>query len=435
MRVLFISHELTAGNIAYLLKQEGCDVKLFIEKKELRPNFQNLVIKTDNWKKELNWVGKKGLIVFDDVGYGKIQEKLRKQGFSVFGGSVLGDRLEEDRPWSQKIFKEFGLNTLPTINFTKIDYAISFLNKNAGPWVLKQNGHAQKNINYVGHFKDNRDVISLLKYYKNNYGKRLGEITLQKRVYGVEIGIGRYFNGADWVGPIEFNVEHKKLFPGEMGPTTSEMGTIAWYDNNENNILFQETLSKLKSFLKQIDFRGDFDIGCIVNKEGIFPLEATPRLGTPIVHLQSELHLSPWHKLLKAIADKKEFKLKWKKGVGIVILLCVSPFPYIINTKEISPVGLELYLNPNTLKKERRHIHFEGISRRKRKNGKEEYYVSDHQGYILCVTALGKNISEGRNRVKRICKKIFVSKMFYRNDIGVKFEKEELNMLKKWGYL
>lgn len=436
MRVLFISHELVAADLAYLLNIEGCDVKLYIENKKLRGSFRNLVKQTTNWRKELKWVKKDGLIVFDDIGYGDIQDGLRKEGYSVFGGSKLGDKLEENRQWSQKILKKFGLRTLPTYNFDNVKNAIKFAKKNKnGPWVIKQNGSATKDINYVGQFKDNRDVISVLKNYFTNYGNYLGKITLQKKALGIEIGVGRYFNGNDWIGPIEINIEHKKMFPGDLGPTTSEMGTLAWYDGNEENKLFKETLAKLKPYLKEIDFRGDIDVNCIINEKGAFALEMTPRLGSPIIHLHSEIHASPWHKFLKAVADKKNFQLKWKKGFGVVVLVAVPPFPYAPRMKGISSLGLEVFFHPSIINSHFKHVHFEGISVEKLKTGGWRHYVSDHPGYILYVTALGKTIDEARKKTNAILKKIHIPKMFYRNDIGIAFQKDAMHKLTSWGYI
>lgn len=85
------------------------------------------VTKTTDWKAELNWVGKKGLIIFDDIGYGKIQDDLRRQGFSVFGGCELGDKLETDREFAQQIFKKYKIKTLPTFNFSNISDCINVL--------------------------------------------------------------------------------------------------------------------------------------------------------------------------------------------------------------------------------------------------------------------------------------------------------------------
>ena len=109
MNILFISDECIAGNLAILLKKEGHNVKLHIKNKNDCQNFDNLVEKISSWKKELKWVGKDGLIVFGDVGFGKVQDSLRKKGYKVFGGCEEADKLEKNREFGQQIFKKYGL--------------------------------------------------------------------------------------------------------------------------------------------------------------------------------------------------------------------------------------------------------------------------------------------------------------------------------------
>ena len=425
-----------AAHLALLMKQEGHDVKLFIDDINRKENFDGLVEKTDDWQKELKWVGKKedGLIVFDDIGFGKIQDQLRDDGYSVFGGSEAADKLESNRQFAQEIFSECGIRTVPIKDFKDISSAIDFIKKNKGAWVIKQNGHASKSLNYVAHFDDSRDVINQLENYQNNLGGKIRTITLQQKINGVEIGCARYFNGVDWVGPIEMNVEHKKFFPGDMGPSTSEMGTLAWYDKNEGNRLFQETLAKLKPYLKKINFKGNLDINCIVNETGAYPLEATPRLGSPIIYLHVEIHRSPWGEFLKAIADGQDYNLKWKKGYGIVVLLTIPPFPYTKKLREMSPKGINVYFDPVLKEKHFDHVHFEGLAKKKI-GDQEQYYISDYQGYVLYVTAIDRTVKFVRNKIENLAKHIYFPKMFYRHDIGVTFIENTYDKLKWWGYM
>ncbi|MDB5169711.1 MAG: hypothetical protein JWN82_107, partial [Candidatus Saccharibacteria bacterium] len=237
----------------------------------------------------------------------------------------------------------------------------------------------------------------------------------------------------DWVGPIEMNVEYKKFFPGDLGPNTGEMGTLAWYDDNENNKLFQETLSKLKPYLQSINFRGDMDVNCIVNENGAFPLEPTPRFGSPAVHLQSELHESPWADFLKAIADGKDYQLRWKKGYGIVLMIASGPMPYATKIRGVSSKGLQIYFD-HVSAEEFQHLHFEEVSRYPTDQG-DQYYVSDSRGFIMYVTAVEATVEAAREKVYALAKKIDIPKTFYRNDIGLSFIERDAELLKKWGYL
>lgn len=432
MNILFISNDCIASNLAYILKNEGHSVKLYIKNKRERKNFDNIVQKIDSWKKQLKWVGKDGLIIFDDVGWGKVQDSLRKKGFAVFGGSEIGDKLEINREYGQKIFKEYGLKTVPLKDFKNMDDAVKYVEKHPAAWVIKHNQHDSKFLTYVGHFDDGRDVVSVLKNYLQNKYIRRDKITLHKRVEGIEIGVGRYFNGKDWVGPIEMNVEHTKMFPGDLGPVTSEMGTIAWYDNNEENKLFKEVLDKLKPFLQKINFHGDFEVNCIINETGAHPLEATARFGTPIIHLHCELHLSPWGEFLSAVARGEKYDLKYKKGFGIVNLLATPPFPYGNHSNKDTLYGVNIYFD-GLSQEDKKHIFFEEVSMRPKKP--KQFYVSSTAGYTMYTTAVAHTIKQAREKSLSIAKRVIIPKVFFRNDIGKKFEEEEMTKLKAWGYL
>lgn len=432
MNILFISNDLIGGNLANILKKEGHNVKLFIEDSGRHENFSNIVTKTYNWKKELSWVGKDGMIVFDDVGYGEIQDDLRKQGYTVFGGNKAGDRLEQDRAFGQKIFKKYGLKTVPLKDFNNIKNAIAFVKKNRQAWVIKQNNHHySKVLNYVGEFDDGRDVIGMLDNYYHNKKASTEKISLHQRIRGVEIGVGRYFNGENWVGPIEFNIEYPRFFPGDIGPMTSEMGTVAWYSNDENNKLYKDTILKLEPYLKKINYRGDFEINFIVNETGAYPLEATTRMGSPIIHLHSELNISPWGEFLYAIAKGENYNLKWKKGFGMVVLIAVPPFPYTEKSQKNLLYGSYIYLD-NLKEQDLEHVHFEEVSYNPTK---KRYYISDTRGYILYVTDVKANLKKTQESVYGMIKNIYIPKMFYRSDIGDNFLKENKAKLKKWGYL
>ncbi len=418
--------------MAYRIEKEGHAVRFFVENEDQKGNYEGIIEKVSNWKNELEWVGKDGLIIFDSCGYGKEQDELRAKGFSVVGGCELGDKLEHDRQYGQKIFSVCGIPIVSSRSFVGIKSAIEFIRNNQGPWVVKQNGHADKIFNYVGSLEDGRDVIDVLNSYCEYEKDECSVIDLQKKIEGIEIGVARYFNGNDWVGPIEINIEHKDLFAGSVGPKTFEMGTLMWFDDNENNRLFQETLAKLKDYLRNINFRGDIDMNCIVNGQELYPLEITARLGWPATHLHAaELIESPMCDFLKAVADGKEYDVKYRKEFGVVMLVATPPFPYQLQIKKYSPQGEKIYFNSNMQEADFSHVHFEEVS----KDASGDYYISGDSGFALHVTGSGKTIAEAREKGIGIIDKIIIPKKFYRNDIGLKFEKTDGEKLKQWGWI
>lgn len=428
MRILHISKDGLAGDLARRMSGSGHDVKYYTEDDRKLDIFDNIIEKIYDWRQELGWVGKDGLILFDDNGFGEVQEDLRNKGYSVFGGNTMADKLEYDREFTNKIFNRYGILTNHLKSFKDFKSAVEYVKKNPAPYTIKREGRNSKFVTFVGEHKDGLDVIEMLENYYRDPRLKSEPISIQKKAVGVEVGVARYFNGKKWVGPIEINVEHPHLFAGNIGPLTEEMGTVAWYTENENR-LYKETLKKLEPFLKEIDYRGDIGINTIIEGNKIYALETTARLGMPIIHLQTALHISDWADFFKAIADGKDYKLNYQKGYGVVVCLLVPPFPFQKHFMTDVCSGLTIDTNKLT-KKDWKNVHLDEVMFDKEK---KVFRISEQtDGFIMYVTGVDeKSIKKARDKALNIAKKIRIPKMFYRIDIGEKLEKKDLKILKK----
>ena len=154
------------------------------------------------------------LIVFDDVlGQGEKAQKLREQGKYVVGGTPYTDKLEDDRSFGQSELKRHKVNILNYHEFDSFDAGINHIKANPGKYVLKPSGEAQniKRLLFVGQEEDGSDVLRILEAYKNAWSEEVKVYQLQKKVdTGVEIGVGGFFNGKEFIYPININFEHKK---------------------------------------------------------------------------------------------------------------------------------------------------------------------------------------------------------------------------------
>ncbi len=113
-KFLFVSWESLSGDLAWQIKKEGHDVKVYIKSEDDRDVYDGFLEKVDDYKKYIDWAD---VVVFDDVGFGKEADELRKKGKLVVGGSVYTDRLEEDREFGQSAMKSVGMLTLPHWDF------------------------------------------------------------------------------------------------------------------------------------------------------------------------------------------------------------------------------------------------------------------------------------------------------------------------------
>lgn len=257
-KFLFVSIDALIGDIAWQVIKEGHSAKYFIEAPEEKEVADGFVPKVDNWESEVDWAD---VIVFDDVlGQGAKAKKLREEGKFVIGGTPYTDRLEDDRAFGQEELKKAGVPIIPYKEFTSFDDAINFVRENPGRHVIKPSGEAQniKGLLFVGEEEDGKDVIQVLEDYQRAWKKKIHVFQLQKRVSGVEIAVGAFFNGKEFVYPINVNFEHKKLFPGDLGPSTGEMGC---YDN-KTEVLTRDGWKLFKDVNKDDEF-------VTVNKRGV----------------------------------------------------------------------------------------------------------------------------------------------------------------------
>ena len=68
-------------------------------------------------------------------------------------------------------------------------------------------------------------MVHVLEAYRAIWCHLLEGVQLQRRMGGVEVAIGAFFNGEHFIEPVTVNFEHKRFFPGNLGPMTGEMGT------------------------------------------------------------------------------------------------------------------------------------------------------------------------------------------------------------------
>jgi len=259
---LFVSLTGLISDIAWQVSKEGHEVRYFIGDKQERDIADGFVAKSKDWEKDVDWAD---IIIFDDtLGQGEKAQALRKQGKKVIGGTPYSDRLEDDRSFGQEELKKAGVSIIPYGEFVSFDDAIEHVVQSPGRYVIKPSGEAQnvKRRLFVGEEDDGQDVIRILEAYKKALSDEIKVFQLQRRVTGVEVAVGGLFNGANFIYPINVNFEHKKLFPGDLGPPTGEMGTSMFW--SQPNTLFNQTLLKMEAVLAAEGYVGTSGVILIV---------------------------------------------------------------------------------------------------------------------------------------------------------------------------
>ncbi|MFA5830572.1 MAG: phosphoribosylglycinamide synthetase C domain-containing protein [Candidatus Paceibacterota bacterium] len=425
LNFLFVSYVGLHIDLAWMVHKEGHEVKYYIDDKEERALGNGFVPKTNNWRAEVDWAD---VIVFDDVlGHGTLAAEMRKKGKAVVGGTPYTDMLEDDRGFGQSELKAAGVNILPYQNFTDFDEGIKYVEEHPGAYVIKPCGEAAntKHLLFVGMEDDGSDVIGLLQTYKKIWSDTIKVFQLQKKVTGVEVAVGAFFNGNRFLEPININFEHKKLFPGNVGPSTGEMGTsMLW---SKSNKLFNSTLKKMEGKLRDEKFVGYIDVNTIVNGYGIYPLEFTSRFGYPTIQIQADGITTPIGQFLYNLATGVDEDFKAKKGFSVGIRVVVPPFPFEDRkTYEMFSEDAAIVFKK---KDQLDGIHIEGAHII---NG--VWSITGVDGCVLIVVGQGATMKQAQSQAYRRVQNVLIPNMYYRSDIGDSWS-EDSDRLLGWGYL
>jgi len=424
-RFLFVSYDGLIADAAWQTVKEGHDVRLSIDNAEEREIAEGFVPKSCDWRADVDWAD---VIVFDDVlGHGTLAHELRKAGKLVVGGTPYTDKLEDDRAFGQEELRAAGVSTIPQANFESFDDAMTYVSDNPHRYVIKPSGEAQnfKRLLFVGEEEDGRDVLQVLEDDKRAWSGRIREFQLQRRIMGVEVATGAFFNGKEFVPPVCVNFEHKKLFPGDIGPSTGEMGTAMFW--SEPNKIFNATLKKMEPRLAEERYIGYIDINCIVNNNGIYPLEFTARFGYPTISIQQEGWLTPSGELFYKLAEGSIKAMRARSGFQVGVRIVVPPFPF--NDQETfessSKDAVILFKTPS-----RDGLHIEDV---KAVNG--EWLVTGTSGVVLIVCGTGSSMKQAQRQAYNRVRNVMIPNMYYREDIGDRWLEEDSDRLHSWGYL
>jgi phosphoribosylamine---glycine ligase len=422
-----------SNDLAWQVQREGHQAKLFIKDADCKDIGDGITPKSENWEQDAAWAD---VLVFEDTGYGKAQDKLRKEGKAVVGSAEIGDRLEDDRDFGQQTLRELGVKVLDHHDFTDFAQARAWIAANPGRYVLKPNGPAAdfKGLAYASKRRDSSDLLEMMFNLEKKWPKNLKpNFQLQKFASGVEMAVGAFFNGQDFVLPLIVNFEHKKLMTGNIGPMTGEMGTLILWENNPGHRLFQETLAKVRPLLQQHNYHGYIDINCIVNENGAWPLEFTCRFGYPLTQIITDGSRTPMGHFLEGLAKGTvtQFRVGGRFSLGVVV--AVPPFPFQ-SKPEYDRYSKDLPIFGVT-KDRIDHVRLAEV---KWDTERGQLLTANEAGYTLVVTGTADTVEDAKRRAYGIIGEktsgIYLPNMMYRTDIGDRFAIEE-SLLRQWGFL
>ena len=219
------------------------------------------IVKVLDWGEVLDLVD---TILMVDVGFGALNQMLRKAGKFVFGSSPKGDMLELDRVYMIKTMRELGIKTPNVRIFTGVDSLLDHV-VDGKKQFLKLNIFRGNLETCPIHSKKEARVY----LEQANFGAVENELQflLTDPVEGVEIGVDAFFNGKEFVRPYNWGNEIK----GTGGQMNKVVDSSIWDD----------VLNKMEPWLAEAGYRGNISFEGIFDGSDIYVIDVTSRLFFP----------------------------------------------------------------------------------------------------------------------------------------------------------
>ena len=433
MRFLGIGDSCDLAALYLRLSETGHEVKVAVTEPLCQDVLAGMVAQTPDWRAELDWIkaaGRDGIVLFENVASdrGRLQEKLRADGFQVIGGSAYGDRLENDRAYAQTVLAELGFQTAGTRHFDSFPEAIRFLDAHPGRYVSKLNGPGLGAAGtYIGRLADGRDVRAMLVAQARQLAGEPTSLVLMDHLDGIEMGVGAYFDGTGFLRPACLDWEHKRFFPGDLGENVGEMGTVATYGGTDR--FFDATLARMEDRLREGRYQGYVNLNTIVNRDGIWPLEFTCRFGYPGFAVLEPLQAIGWAELFQGLVTRSLDALPVHQGFSVGVVMTTRPFPFIRRYVN-EPVGLPIVFDGDLTEADRAHLHFGEVGQQ---DG--QLVTAGYHGWTAVVTGTGPTIAAAQIAAYGLADRMVIPNLRYRRDIGDKLLGGDSDRLVAAGWL
>jgi phosphoribosylamine--glycine ligase len=404
MKFLFISRYGDGAGIAWRLKQEGNNVALWIKQPSAKRAYEGVLPKVDKWE---TFLDRSTVVVFDSTGGGRTAERLRQQGHPVFGSSVFADELELDRQFGTQLMVDAGIKVPETHTFKSLSEGQSFAKQHKDrTWIFKPSGQMPAELTYVPY--DAEDAVEYFNYLKKLLQNESVEFELQELKEGVAVSTEAWCDGTRFVPPFNHTIEKKRFMNDDLGPSTGCVGNVVWAEPRPCRTI-SEGLARAERTLVGAGYIGPIDLNTIVNEEGVWGLEWTPRFGYDAICCFLRLYKGDFGALISNFARSQfgEAELPLSNVFSGGVRLTIPPAP---DEQHPSKGGESLrgfpkedmpsyYFYEVMLDKDKSMIHSGGF------------------GTVICATGVAATFRESLTRPYEIVERAMVPNKQYRTDL------------------
>jgi|TARA_B100001250_G_scaffold414570_1_gene454000 phosphoribosylamine--glycine ligase len=348
-----------------------------------------------------------------------IVDHFEEKGLLCFGPNSKAARLEGSKTYTKELLFK---NKIPTANyksFQDAESAIKFLDLIGFPAVIKADGLAAGKGVIIANERPYAEKVIKEMLNNRKFGDAGQKIVIEEFLQGEEASFIAMVDGND-ILPLASSQDHKTRDDGDLGPNTGGMGAYSpapiiteAIHNKIMNEIMRPTIKGLQN--EGVYYRGFLYAGLIITKDQPKVIEFNCRLGDPetqpiLLRMKSDIVSL----CMKSFEGKlSSAKAIWDPMSCLGVVMASGGYPEKYNS------GYEISGLNQSQTKDTKIFH---AGTKKSNNN-----IITNGGRVLCITALGENVSSAQKKAYQLAKKIKWKNSFYRNDIGYRAVERENN--------
>ena len=339
-----------------------------------------------------------------------IVDDLAAVDIKAFGPSKQAAQLEGSKGFTKNLCSEFNIPTGAYRRFDNAKDAVAYVRAQGAPIVVKADGLAAGKGVVVAQTRPEAEA-AIAMMFEGAFGSAGAEVVIEEYLSGREISYFALCDGETAI-PLASAQDHKRVFDHDKGPNTGGMGaysptpfvTPEVHDQIMARIILP-TVAGMKS--RGTPFKGVLYAGVMLTAQGPKLFEYNVRFGDPecqVLMLRMMSDIVPAF-LASIDGQLKNFDLRWYPDPALTVVMAAKGYPgdYIKGTR------------------------IEGLDDAGKVEGVEIFHAGTvakdgailaNGGRVLNVCAMGKTVTEARDRAYQAVDRIKWPEGFCRRDIA-----------------
>jgi phosphoribosylamine--glycine ligase len=340
-----------------------------------------------------------------------LADPLRDAGIAVFGPSGEAAQIEGSKAFAKDVMAAASVPTGRAYVCTTPEQAATAIDAFGPPYVVKDDGLAAGKGVVVT--SDREEALA--------HAAECDQVLIEEFLDGPEVSLFAITDGTT-VLPMQPAQDFKRLADNDEGPNTGGMGAYTPLPWAPEDLVAEITEKVLQPTIDELRHRGTpfsglLYAGLALTSRGVRVIEFNCRFGDPETQALLPMLKTPLGGLLLAAATGKladQGDLSWRSATSVAVVVAAKKYP-------ASPRKGDLIAGVDQAESADVRVFHAGTAL----DG-EELVTSG--GRVLAVSAVGKDLTEARQRAYAAVGQIRIKGSQHRTDIALKAERGEITV-------